>query len=59
MKPQLEGLTLAEVASKLDVKYSYRIVERDGVGLIVTADVRRDRVSLRMRDGKVVSWYFG
>ena len=42
-----------------DHDYSPRVVRRDGVSRVITADLRLDRVNLVVVENLVVSWYVG
>lgn len=54
------GLTLAEAIDKAkSIGYVHRIVEENGNSLMVTADVKSNRVNLRVRDNIIIGVYTG
>ena len=56
----LIGKTIGEVAGVLDaMDYTYRVVERDGVKYMVTADFVPTRANLTMVERKVVKYTLG
>ncbi len=54
------GLTLAEASERAkSIGYVHRIVEENGNSLMVTADVKSNRVNLRLKDNIVIGLYTG
>jgi len=50
----------SEEETKTFLKFqSYRIVSRDGVGYMLTADYRPDRLNLTINKGKIMEVYYG
>ncbi len=54
----LVGLTLKSAKENLKDRY-YRIVRIDGVGMMITCDLRTDRVNLEVENNIIVKTYNG
>jgi hypothetical protein len=54
------GITLGEAIDRAkSIGYTHRIVEENGVSLMVTADVKSNRVNLRIKNDIVIGVYTG
>lgn len=54
------GITLGEAIDRAkSIGYTHRIVEENGVPLMVTADVQSNRVNLRVRNSIIIGVYTG
>ena len=54
------GLTIKEAIEKAEAwGFNYRIVEENGRPLMVTSDIKANRINLRLMDNKVVGVYGG
>jgi hypothetical protein len=54
------GLSIGEAIDKAkSIDYTHRIVEEDGRSLIVDADVKSNRVNLRVRNNIIIGVFTG
>jgi hypothetical protein len=54
------GMTVEDANERAKgIGYTCRIVEENGVSFMVNADVRSNRLNLRIRDGKIIGLYTG
>lgn len=57
---QWVGMTLEDAYSRAEgIGYTCRIVEENGRSLMVPADVKSNRLNLRIRDGRVIGLFTG
>jgi len=54
------GLTIKEAIERAESwGFNHRIVEENGRPLMVTSDMKQNRINLRLRDNKVIGAYGG
>jgi len=54
------GLSIKDAIEKATVEgFTHRIVEENGVGYMVTADLKADRINFRVSNNKVTAAYGG